>query len=96
MAQSIFRPAKHSYLSRIISLKSPSAARSSVRQLRSEFSGAKTRPKKLRIARATMLAANRANVSRKRENLSRKERGEFRRIFEIYRPAAVGMYRRLD
>lgn len=93
--KSMFRPAKNTYLSRIVSLESPSAARSSVRQLKSEFSGAKTRTKKLRIARATMLAANRANASRQRESLSRKERGEFRRIYETYRPAAVGMYRRL-
>lgn len=91
--RTLFKKPKSKKLSRIISLESPSLespekALKSTRSLKREFSQAKQRAKKVRIKRATVLAANRADAQLKRKNLSVKERQEFVFINRIYRKTA--------
>jgi len=90
--KTMFVPTKHKYLGDMISLRNPSAARGSVKELQREFDGAKTKTKKLRIARATQLAANRARASVKRSNLSRREQNEYWAMVKIYDLAAHKMF----
>jgi len=93
MVKTMFGPAKYDYLSKVISINSASSARVSVIELRKLFKDASTRNKKLRIARATMLASNRASASGKRSNLSTKERKQFHEIAGIYSRAATSMFK---
>ena len=79
-------------LADMVSLRNPGSAKGSVIELTNEFMAAKTQDKRLRIARATMVAGNRANASAKRINLSDRERQEFIRIYHIYNMAAKGMF----
>jgi len=90
--KTMFGPAKHKYLSELISLKNPIAAYASVKELRYEFNKAKSDEKKVRIARATMLAANRAEASAKRKNLSSREKSELLDVSDIYRKVAQDMF----
>lgn len=90
--ETIFFEPRFKGLAEKVSLRSPTAAKKSVRELRREFDKAKTDKKKLRIARATQLAANRAKVSVKRENLSSKERKQFRKIERIFDKEADKMF----
>ena len=90
----LFAPARYKYLEDIVSFRSPAEARISVELLWNEFNGASTRAKKLRIARATMYAANRADAAAKKKNLSPKERREYKEIARIYRQAAEKMFKR--
>jgi len=92
-SRTMFGPAKHTYLSRIISLKTPASARESVRDLRDEFFVTSFNTKRLRIARATQLAANRALASSRNPSLSARERVEFRTIAAIYGIAAKGLFK---
>lgn len=92
-ANTMFGPAKNKYLRDIITLKNPSAARGAVKELNKEFDGASTKTKKLRIARATKLAANRAKASAKRKALSPNERRQMKEIGEIYNRASERMFR---
>jgi len=91
----MFYPAKYKYLRNIISLRTSEAARGSVRKLEIEYKSAKTRGKKLRIARATQLAANRSAATLKRRNLSFHERQEYLEIQNIYATSARKMFARL-
>ena len=93
--KTMFGSAKYEYLSNMVSLRNPAAARGSIRELEREFQEAKTHTKKLRIARATRLAANRADASRKRKGLSVREYDEFAVIARIYAGAATKMFVRL-
>ena len=86
-----YSPARHKYLGEIVTFKNPSAARGAARELLRLFKSAKTRAKKVRIKRATILAANRARASAKRKNLSARERRELRQIARIYERAAAKM-----
>lgn len=86
--KTMFVKAKSKYLADMISLRNPASARGSVRELTLVFNAAETKPKRLRIARAAQLAANRALATTKRKNLSRKERAEFWEIRVIYTNAA--------
>ena len=90
--KTMFGPAKNQYLADMISLRNPSAARGSIRELRNEFSEAATLAKKLRVARATQLASNRAGVMSKNTRLSVKERTEAREMCKMYKSAASGMF----
>jgi len=96
MAKTMFGPAKYDYLSKAISIDSVRSARESVIELKKMFNTAATRTKKLRIARATMLAANRADASRKRKNLSMNERKQFAEIKGIYQRAGQRMFQILN
>ena len=93
--KTIFFKTKHKYLGDMISLKSPALARNSVTDLKQEFKDAQTNAKKLRIARATQLASNRAKVILKKKGLSLKERSEFRQISVLYKKAAEMFFRKL-
>jgi len=92
--KTMFGKPRYSYLSEMISLRNPSSARGSVRELKKEFDDADTSAKKLRIARATQLAANRAGATRKRKGLSRIEKGEYGQISDIYNKAAKVLFRK--
>ena len=88
----MFGEAKNKYLQNMISIRNPSAAKGSVRELQREFRGAKTHAKRLRIAGATMLAANRADASAKRKDISAREKAELGTVANIYRRASKGMF----
>lgn len=92
----LFGEAKYAYLSKMISLKDPQSAKKSVSKLKKEFNNAKTKAKKLRIAKATQLAANRAMASTKRKHLSKKEKKEFREIGKMYDELAGNLFIKYD
>ncbi len=93
--KTMFGPAKHKYLRDMISLRNPWAAMGSIRELSNEFRSAKTRAKRLRIARAAQLASNRASASAKKRNLSVTEKGQYREIANLYAGAAKVLFKRL-
>jgi len=85
----MFLPARHRYLSEIITFRSITGAREAARQLRRLYHEAKTRQKKLTILRAVVLAANRAEVAAKRHpSFSPEVRRKWKRIAQIYRDLA--------
>jgi hypothetical protein len=88
----MFSPAKHKYLRDIISIRSPESATGSVRELTREFYQSKTKAKRLRIARSTQLASNRALASAKRKTVSLGERTELKKVAKIYGDAAERMF----
>ena len=61
------------------------------RQLKQEFREAKTRAKRVRVKRAAVLAANRADASSRKRNLKRGTKTRLRKVSSIYRKAADGM-----
>ena len=81
--KTLFFPAKSKRLARIISIKSPTAFRKSIRTLKK--GGLKTNEK-----RALVLAQNRARAILKKKNLSIKERKQFREISKIKIPKISG------
>jgi len=91
--RTMFGPTKTKYLGDIISLRTQAAAGISVRKLKSEYAGARTQSKRLRIARATQLAANRSRVMSRNVRLSRIERAEARKVNRVYDSAASTMFR---
>ena len=85
----MFLPARHRYLSEIITFRSISGAHEAVRQLRRLYHEAKTREKKLTILRAVVLAANRAETAAKKHpSFSPEVRRRWKRIAQIYRSLA--------
>jgi hypothetical protein len=88
----MFGKPKHDYLRDIISIRSPESATGSVRELNREFFSAKTRAKRLRIARSAQLASNRALASAKRDSVSAREKTELRKVAGIYAKAAERMF----
>lgn len=93
--RTLFFESKSKKLASIVTFKNPSAARGAVKELGREFNGAKTDDKRLRVFRATLLAANRALASSKRKNLSSRERNELKQISGIYRKAAKAFQKKL-
>lgn len=91
MPKTMFSKPKNQYLSDMISLRNPSSAKGSVRELEREFRTAKTSTKKLRVARAAMLASNRARAMISKR-LSPRERGEMLMVSAIYKKAAERMF----
>lgn len=79
ITKSIFFPPKDKALARKISIKSPFAFRKSIRELKK---GGIT----LKEKRALTLAKIRATVQLKRNNLSNKERKQFRTISQMNIP----------
>jgi len=88
----MFGKPKYKYISDIVSIRSSESATGSVRELTREFYQSKTKAKRLRIARSTQLAANRASASAKRESVSPRERMEMNKVAKIYRDAAERMF----
>ena len=94
--KTMFVPAKNPQLAEIISIRSPAEARSSVRKL---GPWADTDPARLRKAiRSATLAANRAEVSKKRKArpLGAKEMREMSEVAKVYRGAAKKLSVRLE
>ncbi len=79
ITKSLFFPAKDKSLARKISITSPFAFRKSIRELKK---GGIT----LKERRGLILAKNRAGAQLKRNNLSSKERKQFRTIAQINIP----------
>jgi len=82
---SLFSTPTYKKYSDIISFVDEKEAKKSVKKLRAEYKSAKTTTKKLRIERVAVFAANRANASAARKNLSKKEKIELKNISKIYR-----------
>jgi len=91
----MFGETKYKYLQNIITIRNPLAAQGAVKELRREFDLASTSTKKLRIARATQLAANRAKASASRKGVSSREVSELRQVADIYSKAAGPMFKSL-
>ena len=95
----LFKPAKHKWLAKIVTFKTPSLARKASKKLlnglkRGRIGKLKIGTKRaLTIAKALQYAASRAEASTKRENLSVKEKRELRKISEIYDKAADRAYK---
>lgn len=89
--KSVFFPPKYRYLADIVDLTTPARARKAVDQLETEFRTAKTKEKKLRIMRATNLAATRAIIGSHNKRVSIKEQKEYAEIGRIYRTARIKM-----
>ena len=92
MATTMFGKPRYSYLSKIVVFSPPSKVVEAVRTLKREFRKAKTLAKKLRVARATRLASNRARASSKRESLTRREASRLRGTAMTYGRASVDMF----
>lgn len=87
----MFGPPRYQYLARIVTFRSITAAREAARLLLRLFKEAKTRAKKVRIKRATVLAANRARVLARSRSLRPETKKRLRRIAYIYERAAERM-----
>jgi hypothetical protein len=72
------------HLAEIISIESGYKARQAVTTLNEEWKYLKHRDAKVARVKAVTLAANRARASMKRENISTKEREQFRDVAQIY------------
>ena len=90
----LFFPAKYEYLGRIIKIDTSTNAVNSVERLEREFQRA-GQDKRERIAKASMLAANRARALQGQENISYREEEELEEIYMIYKDAAKKFYERL-
>jgi hypothetical protein len=86
-----YEPPVHPAYADIVKMDSPENARKSANTLLDKFNEAKHRDTKVLIKKVTVLAANRAEASSKREKLSTKERQELKRISRIYGNAAERM-----
>jgi len=93
---SLFNTPEYGKYQKIISFDSPKKARSSAKKLNDEFNAAKTKEKKLRVARVSQYSANRAKASAKRKKLSAKERKELRKIGNIYNKQAKTLWNRYN
>ena len=89
----MFKPPRHKWIADIVTFESPTKARAAARKLVNYIKmGHKGKLKigqarALTIVRALNYAANRAEASAKRRNLSPRERKELREIARIYRRA---------
>lgn len=88
---SIFFEPKHEKYAEIVSFENPREAMQASAILEREFDDAKTRAKKVRVKRVTVLAGNRAEAMLQKKELSTSERREFREIAKIYRDTAKRM-----
>ena len=82
----LFKPPRHKWIAEIVTFESPGKAERAARRL---VNIVKTAPrgKALTVLRALNYAANRAEASAQRSNLSAKERSELIRVSRIYREA---------
>lgn len=93
ISQTLYKKPKHKYLVKIVSFKTPTQARKSVTKLRKEFRKGK-RAKKLRIARATQYASNRAKANLKR--LKGKEYNEMKDVHSAYAGASKSFWNQYE
>lgn len=94
--QTLFKKPKYKYLAKIVRFDTPENARKLVKKLENEFINAKTDKKRLRIARASLYASNRAFASGKRKKLSRKEKTEYRKIANIYKGTSQMLFKEYE
>lgn len=80
--KTIFFPAKHKKLSKIISIVSPEEARKSVRKIKKMVG--KSRFTKKQLRGALILAGARAKALAKKSGISLKEKRELKKVAEIY------------
>ena len=78
----LFRPAKNKEISKIVRIDSPKGAKESVSMLRKLLDAGKITIDE--CIKFVTCAANRATVSLRRKNLSKKERKEMKKVAEIY------------
>lgn len=86
-----YEPAHYATLADMVKITSVPEAKVGARQLKQEFREAKTRAKRVRVKRAAVLAANRADASSRKRNLKRGTKTRLRKVSSIYRKAADGM-----
>lgn len=91
--RSMFGPPKYKKYEKIVKLTSVEDAKESAKELLHEFKSAETKAKKLRVLRATQLAANRAEVmtKRKKRPLKSSTKREKKKIAAIYERATEKM-----
>lgn len=82
--QTLFKPPRFKKYAKMISFRNTTEASQSIRKLRKEFREAKTDEKKLRIARTTQYASNRAFASAKRKKLTVEKRKTLKAIGKMY------------
>lgn len=92
----LFQKPRNKYLANIVSFKSHFDAVVAREKLKSEFRNAKTLPKKLRIARATNYASNRAMAMSKKKGLTTSERAKLKKVSNDYKSASRSMFLRYD
>jgi hypothetical protein len=79
----MFGEAKNKWLADIITLESPKGARQAVNALKKNVVGFNRELDKL-VKRATVVASNRANAMQLKEDISKKEINQLKRISKIY------------
>ena len=90
---SLFKKSRFKRYSEIVEFDNPESALGSAKELMKEFNEAKTKAKKLRVARACQYSENRAFAMSKRKNLSKEEKEQFLEISNIYGKKADIMWR---
>lgn len=96
--KTIFFEAKHKALAKDISLVSVEEAKKSVQKVNRRFRKAEAnndREEQVLILRVTQLAANRARVMSKNQNLGKKTRETKRKVADIYEAATEKMQEKL-
>lgn len=91
----LFGLSRSKLLAKVITIRSPTAAKDSVTKLNKLFNRAKRRDTRVKIARSANQTSNRARASLNRKNLSRNERRQMRAVAKIYRRASDRMFARL-
>lgn len=91
---SLFTGAQYKKYNDIIDFESPYAAQYAIKTLYEEFNETDTKDKHLRIARVTNYAANRANATLNRKQLSKEEMREFKLISAMYNRAAKKLWKK--
>lgn len=86
--KTMFGKAKHPWLAKIICIESPACATEAVNKLESKVNNKNVRL----IKKAVVEAANRAEASMKRKNISQKEYFEMRDVTEVYRTYALVLH----
>lgn len=89
--RTMFGPARHRKLARIVTIKSVTEAKRAAQKLLEMFRAAKSRKQKVTIKRATVLAANRALVMARRRDLHPETKRRLRKVAMVYYAAAEKM-----
>jgi len=95
----LFKPAKHRDLARIVTFEGITKAQKASRELQKKFDAALKRGDRERaliILRATQYAANRARAGSKNPRFKRETRRKWRRISEIYEKRSEIMERKYE
>lgn len=95
--QTLFKRPKHKYLAKIITFKSVTGAEKSVKKSENLFKEAKTKKKKLRIARAIQYAENRIKYGfLAKKNLKKETKVRLKKIANIYEDSADRLWKEYD